>query len=99
MLNTYKFKKRKKKKKAGEGNKQFTNKSHTGFSEPPEHPHGLLSVWAIKNFHKSHSFYLAGGRLAVCPSLENLFDIHNISSFTAQMMMPYDLHTVFLTPF
>ena len=55
----------KKKKKRGEGNKQFTNKSHTGFSEPPGHPHALLSVWAIKN--KSHSFYLAGGRLAVFP--------------------------------
>ena len=53
-------------------------------------------VWAAENFHKSYSLFLAGGHLAVYPSLENLFDTTIYPPpLLPKMMMPYDLHCVY----
>lgn len=76
MPNTSKFKK---------GNKQFTDKSYTGFSTRLRHRHIRfgLGCW-LHSQVLLHLSLLESVCLAVYISLVNLFDIHNVYSFTTR---------------
>ena len=80
--------------------KRVISNSQTSPAHDFQHVQGigmvLGLVWAAENFHKSYSLFLAGGHLAVYPSLENLFDTTIYPPpLLPKMMMPYDLHCVY----